>query len=157
MIRPATAKDAQALADLWNPWIISTTTTFNATARTEAEIADMIITRPCFLVYDQGGIQGFVTYTQFRGGIGYARTMEHTIVLSPISQGAGVGRALMAAMEEHATAQGVHQMIAGVSAENPRGVAFHVGLGYETIATIRDAGYKFNRYMDLILLQKILP
>ncbi|MFA9231268.1 MAG: N-acetyltransferase family protein [Microgenomates group bacterium] len=156
MIRRATPKDAQALADLWNPWIIGTATTFNATARTDTEIVDMIISRPCFLVNDLQGIHGFVTYSQFRGGIGYARTMEHTIVLAPSLHGTGAGRTLMAAMEEFATAQGVHQMIAGVTAENPRGLAFHTGLGYETIATIRDAGFKFGRYIDLILMQKIL-
>lgn len=62
----------------------------------------------------------------------------------------------MAAIEAHAKGAGAHQMIAGVSAENPEGRAFHEKLGYRLIATVPQAGFKFGRFMDLILMQKFL-
>jgi phosphinothricin acetyltransferase len=82
--------------------------------------------------------------------------MEHSISLTPDHRGGGVGRALMAAVEDHARAFGAHQMIAGVSGENPEGRAFHARLGYELIATIPEAGFKFGRFMDLWLMRKFL-
>jgi L-amino acid N-acyltransferase YncA len=156
MIRQAFAKDAKSLADLWNPWIENTTTTFNAQTKTAADLLEMIETRSCFLVYETTKILGFASYGQFRGGVGYARTMEHTIVMDAKAQRQGAGRALLLRMEQHAGALGVHQMIAGVSAENLGGIAFHTRCGYQTIVTIGQAGFKFGRYIDLILMQKFL-
>lgn len=156
MIRAAVAADAAELAALWNPMIRDTAVTFNAVEKTEADICAMIAERPCFMVYVSNGVQGFATYGQFRGGVGYATCMEHTIILSPNARGAGAGRALMVAIEADAKARGAHQMIAAVSAENPSGVAFHAAIGYIQIAQIREAGFKFGRFMDLMLMQKIL-
>ena len=82
--------------------------------------------------------------------------MEHTVILSARAQGRGVGRALMSAIEDHARASGVHVMMAGVSAENPDGVAFHKAVGYAQVARIPQVGRKFGRWMDLVLLQKLL-
>ena len=156
MIRAAVPEDAAALVALWNPWIRETAVTFNAVEKTEADVQAMIAVRDCFLVYINNGLQGFATYSQFRGGIGYATCMEHTVILSPTARGMGAGRALLAGVEAHAKAAGAHQMIAGVSGENPEGRAFHVALGYHEIAIIRDAGFKFGRFMDLVLMQKFL-
>jgi L-amino acid N-acyltransferase YncA len=156
MIRAAVAADAAELVALWNPWIRDSAITFNAVEKTEADICAMISERPCFIVYVKNGVQGFATYGQFRGGVGYATCMEHTIILSPKARGLGAGRSLMAAIELDAKAKGAHQMIAAVSGENPAGCAFHAAIGYTRIAQIREAGFKFGRFMDLILMQKIL-
>ncbi|WP_367890158.1 GNAT family N-acetyltransferase [Rhodobacter calidifons] len=68
----------------------------------------------------------------------------------------GTGRALLTAIEDHARTGGAHQMIAGISGENPDGQAFHARMGYRHIATVPRAGCKFGRYMDLVLMQKFL-
>ncbi|MDB5660067.1 MAG: N-acetyltransferase [Cypionkella sp.] len=156
MIRAAQAADATALVAIWNPWIRDTAITFNSQEKTAADVVAMIAERPCVLVYINNGVQGFATYSQFRSGPGYTTCMEHSVILAPTARGRGVGRALMAAIEAHAKAAGVHQMIAGVSGENPEGRRFHAGLGYHEIAIIRDAGFKFGRFMDLVLMQKFL-
>ncbi len=163
MIRPAIVLDAQAVADVWNPWIRDTGITFNAVDKTPEEVANLIVSRTIaghgFLVAtddDTGAILGFATYTQFRGGIGYARTMEHSIILSPQARGQGLGRTLLNAIEKHAHEEGAHQILAGVSSENADGIRFHLAMGYTEATRIRDAGYKFGRYMDLVLMQKFL-
>ena len=154
MIRPATAADAPALAALWNPWITDTAITFASLPKTAQDLAQMIATRPAFFTTDK--VQGFATYGQFRGGNGYATCMEHTVILSPTAHGNGLGRALMQAVESHARQNGAHQMIAGISAENPAAITFHSKLGYHHTATIPQAGYKFGRFIDLVLMQKFL-
>ncbi|WP_438670812.1 GNAT family N-acetyltransferase [Pseudogemmobacter sonorensis] len=99
---------------------------------------------------------GFARYGQFRSGQGYARSMEHTIILSPAASGRGIGRRLMAAIEDHARASGIHLMIGAVSGENPDGRAFHEAVGYRLMGTIPAAGFKFGRHLDLWLLGKLL-
>jgi L-amino acid N-acyltransferase YncA len=160
MIRRATEADATAIAALWNPYIRDTAVTFNAAEKPTADVAKMIAERDAlgqatFVAIDDG-LLGFAGYAQFRGGVGYATCMEHSILLAPESRGRGVGRVLMDAVCDHARTAGAHQMIAGVSGENPAGVAFHARMGFAEIARIRDAGFKFGRFMDLVLMQKFL-
>ncbi|MEL7212941.1 MAG: N-acetyltransferase family protein [Pseudomonadota bacterium] len=159
-IRAATAEDAEAICAIWNPVIRDTGITFNAVEKTTGDICAMIDEKAAlgyaFLVVDEGGVQGFGTYGQFRGGVGYARTAEHSIILGAATRGKGIGRALMAALESDAKAQGFHSMFAGVSGENRAGVRFHAALGYAEVVTLREVGYKFDRWFDLVLMQKML-
>lgn len=157
MIRQATAADIPALLAIWNPVIRDTLVTFNADEKTTEDLCAMIAARPAFLVADKGaGPLGFATYSQFRGGIGYRYTMEHTIILEPAARGRGLGRALMAAVEDHARAGGARSIFAGVSAANPEGRAFHAALGYGETAILPAVGFKFGQWLDLVLMQKFL-
>ena len=161
MIRPAGAADAAAIAAIWNHYIRHTLATFNAAEKTDDEVAAVIGARTasghCFLVAMDGEeCLGFATYGQFRNGVGYARTMEHTILLAPAATGRGVGRALMQAVEVHARDAGAHSIFAGVSGGNPEGRAFHLRLGYREVCVLPEVGFKFGRYFDLHLMQKHL-
>ena len=161
MIRAAQADDSHAVAAIWNHVIRDTAATFNAVEKTPQEIEALIAARHraghAFLVAEHDGtVAGFATYDQFRGGIGYRHSMEHSVHVAASARGLGLGRALMAALEDHARAASVHVMVAGVSSENPDGRAFHEALGYRLTGTIEQVGCKFGRWMDLWLLQKIL-
>ena len=161
VIRSATPGDATAICGFWNPMIRDTAVTFNPVEKSAEEVAAMITARQDdghgFLVAEVAGtILGFATYSQFRDGAGYATCMEHTVILAPVGQGRGIGRALMAAVEDHARHGGAHQMIAGISGENPEGQAFHAACGYAQIARITEAGFKFGRNMDLVVMRKFL-
>ncbi|WP_212525364.1 GNAT family N-acetyltransferase [Actibacterium sp. MT2.3-13A] len=161
MIRPALPSDCAAIAAIWNPVIRDTLITFNAVEKTEDELRETLAVKaraghPFLVAEEAGRVLGFATYGQFRGGVGYAHTMEHTIILAPGGWGRGLGRALMAAIEEEARARGAHSMIAGVSAANSAGVAFHAALGYATVAVLPEVGFKAGRWLDLVLMQKLL-
>lgn len=157
ILRDAAPTDAAMICAFWNPAIRDTVITFNSVQKTQAEVAQMIAARPFFHVVELNGqVQGFVTYDQFRGGVGYRHTVEHTIVLAPAAQGQGAGCALMEVAVAHARAAAVHSLIAGVSGENAAGVAFHAAMGFETVATLPEVGRKFDRWMDLVLMQKRL-
>lgn len=161
MIRDARPDDAAAIAEIWNAAIRDSTVTFNSAEKSVEEVARIIAARQrdgrCFLVAEgPPGIAGFITHEQFRGGIGYRLTMEHTIQLAPRARGRGIGRALMQDMEGRARIAGVHVMVAAVTSENPSGRAFHEALGYRLVGTMPEVGHKFGRFMNLWLLQKML-
>ena len=160
LIRRATVEDAASIAGIWNPYIRDTAVTFNPVEKMDADVALMITDRDrlghATFVAVSGNVIGFASYAQFRGGAGYAACMEHSILLAPAARGLGAGRGLMQELLAHAAAAGAHQMIAGVSAENPDGVAFHSALGFAEVARIARAGHKFGRFIDLVLMQKFL-
>jgi phosphinothricin acetyltransferase len=161
MIRAAGAEDAEAIAAIWNPVIRDTAVTFNSVEKSVSSLVTLLeekaaLGHPFLLAEEAGHILGFATYGAFRGGVGYRRIAEHTILLVPEAQGRGVGRQLMAALEAVALAQGVASLMAGVSGENPAGIGFHRAMGFAEVGRIPQAGWKFGRWMDLVLMQKRL-
>ncbi|MDN5786051.1 GNAT family N-acetyltransferase [Pseudorhodobacter sp.] len=161
ILRDVTEQDGAGVLAIWNHVIRDTAITFNSQEKTPQDLraftAEKASAGHAFLVAAEGSdILGFANYGQFRGGLGYARTMEHSIALTQSARGRGLGRRLMTALEDHARDRGVHSMFAGVSAENPAGRAFHAAMGYVEIAVLPQVGFKFGRWMDLHLMQKIL-
>lgn len=138
--------DAAAICGLIN-WVIrDTVITFNSVEKGPGEIeAAMQGRQPYWVAEAEGRVAGYATYGAFRNGVGYARSKEHSIVLRPEAWGRGAGRALMAALCDHARAAGVHSIFAGVSGENAAGVRFHAALGFEEVARLREVGWKFDR------------
>ena len=160
-IRPVIPADAQAIAELWNPIIRDSAFTFTSAQKTVSGLTQQIMDcnregRGFFWAEDSLGLIGFCTYFQFRSGPGYARTMEHSIILAERARGHGLGRQLMQILISHASTAGVHTLWAGVSGENPSGIAFHKALGFTQVAILPQVGRKFDRWMDLVLLQKFL-
>ncbi|MGC1494464.1 MAG: N-acetyltransferase family protein [Sulfitobacter sp.] len=157
-IRAARSADAAAIAALWNDMIRDTLATFTTKEKSTVEISAMISERPasCWLATKGDAVLGFVTYGPFRGGPGYAATVEHTIILDIGAQGQGAGRKLMQHAIEVAQQQGHHVMVAAISGANPGAVAFHQRLGFEQVAQMAQVGRKGGQWLDLILMQKIV-
>lgn len=155
MIRPAAETDAAEIAEIWNLAIRETTITFNAVEKSDAEVAE-IIQQDCLVWEDDGKILGFARYFPFRSGAGYRFTVEHTVMLHREGQGKGGGKRLMQALFALAKSVGKHSMIAGCSAENAAAIAFHAKLGFQEVATLPEVGFKFGRWIDLVLMQKTL-
>lgn len=157
-IRPASQADAAAIAAIWNHYIRDTIVTFNAQEKTVSEIAAAIAEpeTPYYVARQDDRIAGFVTYGDFRKGVGYAFTKEHTVMLTPGAGGRGLGRALLAEVEGHAARNRIKSLFAGISAENTAAVAFHAACGYAEAARLSEVGWKFDRWHDLVLMQKFL-
>ncbi|NDW52837.1 GNAT family N-acetyltransferase [Aliiroseovarius sp. PrR006] len=157
IVRAATVVDAHAIQELWNLAICETLITFNSVPKTLLDVENAIESAKCILVAEEGDeIIGYASFDQFRAGVGYAHTAEHSIMLAPKARGHGAGRILMERIEAEARAQGFHSMIAGVSGSNPMGEPFHAALGYVTVGVIPQAGRKHDRWHDLVLMQKVL-
>ncbi|UWR08183.1 MULTISPECIES: GNAT family N-acetyltransferase [Ruegeria] len=158
IIRPALPRDAAEIAEITNSIIRETLITFTTTERSPEEIARDIDERGlAFQVAElDGRVVGYATYGGFRSGPGYAHSREHTILLASEGRGRGAGRALIRTLEEVARSQGVHVLVAGISAENPGAISFHAAVGFETVGRMPEVGHKWGRWLDLVLMQKIL-
>lgn len=82
--------------------------------------------------------------------------MELTIHVDRAHQGRGVGRVLLEALVERARTSDVHVLIAGVDGANDASIAFHQRLGFREVARMPEVGRKFGRWLDLVLLQRVI-
>ncbi len=107
---------------------------------------------------DDSGVLGFSTFGDFRTWPGYRFTVEHSVHVRADRRGQGVGQELVRALFPRAEALGKHVMIAGVDAANAASIRFHERLGFERAGLLREVGHKFDRWLDLVFLQRwIVP
>lgn len=111
---------------------------------------------PVIGLFASGELIGFGTYGPFRAWEGYRFSAEHSLYVAAEHRGKGGGKQLLAALIEHAQKQGLHTLIAGIAAENTVSLRLHERLGFAHCGTIREAGFKFGRWLDLTFLQRVL-
>jgi phosphinothricin acetyltransferase len=105
---------------------------------------------------DASGICGLATFGDFRAWPGYRFTVEHSVHVRADCRGQGVGTQLAQALLPRAAACNKHIMIAGVDAANAASIRFHERLGFTQVGHLREVGYKFDRWLDLVFLQRRL-
>lgn len=112
--------------------------------------------RSVLIAENNKGFAGFALLGSFRGGPGYAETVEHTVYLMPAARGAGVGRQLLTTLTKRAVELGHHVMVGAISGNNIAAVRFHQKLGFDQVARMPQVGQKNGLWYDLILMQKII-
>jgi L-amino acid N-acyltransferase YncA len=108
---------------------------------------------PVLVAVEDERVIGFASFGDFRSWPGYRFTVEHTVHVDAEFRGRGVGFALVRELIERAGAAGKHVMVGGVDAENSSSLRFHERMGFERVGTLREVGYKFDRFLDLVFLQ----
>jgi L-amino acid N-acyltransferase len=105
---------------------------------------------------ERGRFLGFATYGIFRERPAYKYTIEHSVYVHHEYRGHGVGRKLLAALIERAKAQDYHVLVGGIDADNAVSIELHKRFGFTFCGEIRDAGFKFGRWLHLVFYQLIL-
>jgi L-amino acid N-acyltransferase YncA len=103
-----------------------------------------------------GELLGFATYGAFRPHAAYKYCVEHSVYVRVDRRGQGLGLQLMRELIAAAAAQGYHTLIGGIDVNNRASIALHLKLGFTHCGTIRQAGFKFGRWLDLAFYQLLL-
>ena len=158
MIRPATEKDVPQILAIYGPYVEHTTVSFEYEVPSEAAFLERfrsITAQFPWLVWEEDGkILGYAYGSPPYSRAAYSWCAEPSIYLLPEAQGKGIGRKLYAVLEEILKAQGYQVLYALITAENTASIAFHEKMGYETKVEFSNCGYKFNRWLGLIWMEK---
>lgn len=111
---------------------------------------------PVLVAADDSGVLGFASFGDFRSWPGYRFTVEHTVHVRADRRGAGIGTALMRPLIARGTALGKHVMVGGIDASNAASLRFHERLGFAPAGRLREVGFKFDRWLDLVFVQRFL-
>ncbi len=159
-IRRATVKDAEAIRRIYNAEVTGSTVTFDLVPRTAEEQVDWLVQRSgayAALVADDGGrVVGFGSLSPYRDRPAYSTTVEDSVYVDGAARGTGVGRALLEALVDTARAHGFHTVIARIVDGHDASIALHRGAGFEPVGTEREVGRKLGRWLDVVVMQRLL-
>jgi L-amino acid N-acyltransferase YncA len=160
MIRPVQLSDAQALAEIYNPYIRDTTITFEEDSVTaeemEGRITKVTMSYP-WLVWDEGGrILGYAYGSVWRARPAYRHSTETAIYLAMDQRGQGGGTRLYKALLDELRRRGFHMAVGGLALPNEPSIRLHERLGFKKVGHIHEAGWKFEHWIDVGFWQLLL-
>lgn len=161
-IRPSADADLPAIQAIYARAVLDGTGTFETEVPGVDEMgrrrAEVLSRNLPWLVAERGGeVLGYAYANYFRPRLAYRFCVEDSIYLSPAAQGQGVGRLLLAELMARCEAAGARQMLAVIGdAANAGSVGVHKALGFEHTGVLKSAGWKFGRWLDVVLMQRTL-
>ncbi|HWI72169.1 MAG TPA: GNAT family N-acetyltransferase [Baekduia sp.] len=163
LLEDATTADLPAILAIFNDVIATSTAIYRDEPLTLDDRATWLADRhaagfPVLVARDPGGHAIAIgSYSWFRPSPpGYATTVEHTVMVAPSHRGTGIGTSLLHALIAHATTAGFHVMVASIDAENVGSIRLHERLGFAEVGRMPEVARKFDRWVDLVLLQRRL-
>ena len=169
IIRACGDADGPATVELFNQLLPTTTVAWTDVFMTAEENAASVANHgelgfPVLVAVEAGEdgheiVVGVASYGYFRNTRrfeGYRFTVEHSIHVAGDRRGDGIGRLLLEALMDRARAAGVHVMVGAIDAENLDSIRFHERMGFAEVARMPETGFKFGRWLDLVLVQRIL-
>ena len=168
LIRPSTADDLPAITAIYAQAVLHGTGTFELDPPDEPEMArrrdDVLSKGLPWLVAQapgqspgQGQILGYAYANHFRPRPAYRFCLEDSIYLHPEARGQGIGRVLLAELLGRCEAAGARQMLAVIGdAANAGSIGVHAALGFAHTGVLKASGWKFDRWLDVVLMQRAL-
>lgn len=161
VIRTAATADGPAVADIYNHYVRDTAVTFETDAVSgdamAGRIAETLAAGHPFLVSETGAvIEAFAYASAWKGRCAYRFSREVTVYVRDGLGGRGLGSALYAVLIPQLRAQELHALMGGIALPNAGSVALHEKFGFEKVAHFREAGRKFDRWVDVGYWQLLL-
>jgi len=159
-LRPAIEADLPAINDIYNHYVLTSTCTY-------AEVPDSLAARrlwwldhqppyPVLVLSVGQTVVGWGSLSKFKAREGYRFTCENSVYLHPEWCGRGLGSVMLAALVEHAQAGGLHAIIASICATQVPSIKLHERHGFFEVARMKEVGFKFGRWLDVVYLQRVL-
>ena len=159
--RPVELRDAEAIRSIYNAEVLGSTVTFDMVERTTDEQLAWFSAHsgsyPAIVAVDGSDIvAGFASLTAYRPRPAYATTVENSVYVHHEHRGQGVARLLMTDLLALAGEHGFHSVIARIVGDHDASIRLHAGCGFEQIGREVEVGRKFGRWLDVVLMQKML-
>ena len=158
MIRPATEKDVPEILEIYTPYVENTTVTFEydvpCLRSFTQRLLDITAQFPWLVWEEAGRILGFAYASAPYSRAAFSWCAEPSIYLRPEASGKGIGRKLYTVLEEILTLQGYQVLYALITSENSSSICFHEKMGYIQKVDFPNCGYKFNRWLGLVWMEK---
>lgn len=161
-IRPSTDQDVPAITAIYGHHVLHGTGTFETTPPTEADMVtrrlDVLSRGLPYLVAERGGrVLGFAYCQWFKPRPAYRYSAEDSIYLHPDAAGQGLGKELLAELARRAEEVGIRKLIAVIGdSGNAASIGVHRALGFQEVGVIKSCGWKFERWLDIVLMEKAL-
>ena len=161
-IRPSREDDLSGITALYAHHVLHGTGTFETDPPTEAEMAARradVLGRglPHLVMTDGNRLLGFAYCQWFKPRPAYRFSAEDSIYLQPEASGKGLGRELLSALVTQAESAGIRKLIAVIGdSANAGSIGVHRSLGFAPVGVIQSCGWKFGRWLDIVLMEKPL-
>lgn len=161
-LRPSRTEDVPAITAIYAHHVLHGTGTFEIDPPPENEMAsrrEEVLARglPYIVVEENGRVTGFAYCNWFKPRPAYRYSAENSIYLSKDAQGTGLGRALLAELSTQAERAGVRKLIAVIGdSANARSIGVHRSAGFTHVGILKSCGWKFERWLDVVLMEKTL-
>jgi len=161
-VRLATLADAEAIRSIYNREVTGGTFVFDIMPRSltdqRAWLDEHAGAHPAIVAVDpdRGEVAGFGSLSPYRSRPAYATTVENSVYVHADHRGKGVGRLILGELVRLATAHGFHAVIARIADRNKPSINLHQSCGFELVGIEREVGRKFNRWLDVVVMQRML-
>lgn len=162
LIRPAEPGDAYAVWTIYAPIVRESTISLELEEPSVADMRARIeeLTRGGFAYFvaeKDGVVLGYGYAARFRPREGYGRTEEVSVYVAPAARGQGVGSALLSRLLDALFQKRCHCAMATIGLPNEASTRLFEGHGFELVGVMREVGFKFERWTDVGLWQRLLP
>ena len=159
-IRKATSEDAQAILDIYKPYVENSAITFEYEVPSVEEFKGRIKTiskeYPYYVAVEKGVLIGYAYASTLKDRSAYQWSCEVSVYLAKQAQGKQIGKRLYDLLEQQLLKLGIHNIYACITYPNEASIRFHEKQGFETIAHFHKCGYKLNAWWDMIWMEKMI-
>jgi phosphinothricin acetyltransferase len=159
-VRLARANDAEAIRSIYNLEVTESTVTFDLVPRTLAEQEAWLVehegVHPAVVAVLGGEVVGFGSLAPYRSRPAYATTVEDSVYVRRDRRGTGCGRAIVGELTQLGTDHGFHAVMARIVGGHEASIGLHAACGFELVGIEREVGRKFGRWLDVVLMQRLL-
>lgn len=160
LVRPATPADVPAITRVYNEGIADRQATLETEPRDEAEraawLADRDARHPVLVAERDGRVVGWGSLNRFNPRPAYRHVADFSVYVGREARGTGAGSALLAALVETATALGYHKLVLAALPFNAAGMRLYARMGFREVGTYREQGLLDGRWVDVVLMERLL-
>ena len=159
-VRLARLDDAEAIRAIYNHEVTSTTVTFDLVPRTleqqQSWLREHAGAHPAVVAEDDGDVVAFGSLSPYRDRPAYSTTVEDSVYVHTDHRGKGAGKLVLSELVRLANDHGFHSVIGRIVGGHEASIAVHRACGFEHVGTEREVGRKFGKWLDVVLMQKLL-